>query len=154
MYQVFLKIMSGGVLPNLDIRNKSGILTPLIVSPAERPFPKMKNVHLRIPVTNGVFAVAQPVKRPPMALLSQTEEKLYQLLIADTTGTVAGAVLGAFIKDNGDLRRCLDMRRVNQAIFERKHGMLHTSESFMTRIKSCNLFGCLNFKDASHQVSY
>ncbi|XP_055586012.1 uncharacterized protein K02A2.6-like [Uranotaenia lowii] len=127
-----------------------------VVSFEKRPFPKMKNVLLRIPVNSNVNPVAQRVRRPPVALLSRIEEKIAQLLANDIIEPVEGGAtwvspLVTILKDNGDLRLCVDMRRANQAII-REHYMMPTFEDFLPRLKSANFFSRLDIKDAFHQI--
>lgn len=123
----------------------------------KRVFPKMKNVQLRIPVDTSIVPVAQRVRRPPIALLTRIEEKLSQLLATDIIEPVTGAApwvspLVTIVKDNGDLRLCVDMRRANQAI-QREHHMMPTFEDFLPRLTSSRFFSRLDIKDAFHQVT-
>lgn len=123
----------------------------------KRQFPKMKNVRLRIPVDTSVVPVAQRARRPPIALLSRIEDKLSQLLATDIIEPVTGAALWVsplvtIVKDNGDLRLCVDMRRANQAI-QREHHMMPTFEDFLPRLTSSRFFSRLDIKDAFHQVN-
>lgn len=134
--------------PNLSVNN--------IVPVGTRPFPKMKNVQLSIPINRNVSPIVQRVRRPPIALLSRIEEKLNQLLVADIIEPVSGVApwvspLVTIVKDNGDLRLCVDMRRANQAIM-REHHMMPTFESFLPSLKSAKYFSRLDIKDAFHQV--
>ncbi|XP_055596046.1 uncharacterized protein LOC129746422 [Uranotaenia lowii] len=123
----------------------------------KRPFPKIKNVQVRIPVNVNIPPVVQRVRRPPIALLSRIEEKLEQLLTTDIIEPVSGpspwvSPLVTIVKDNGDLRLCVDMRRANQAIL-REHHMMPTFEDFLPLFKSSRYFSRLDIKDAFHQVS-
>lgn len=128
------------------------------VMPREkRPFPKMKNVKVRIPINRNIVPVTQRVRRPPIALLNKIEEKLDQLLAMDIIEPVSGPAqwvspLVIIVKDNGDLRLCVDMRRPNQAI-QREHHMMPTFEDFLPRFKSARFFSRLDIKDAFHQVN-
>lgn len=157
-------VIDGGSQPLLgkDTAKRLGVLkvglsVNNIVPAGNRPFPKMKNVQLSIPINRNVTPIAQRVRRPPIALLSRIEEKLNQLLVADIIEPVSGAApwvspLVTIVKDNGDLRLCVDMRRANQAIM-REHHMMPTFESFLPRLKSAKYFSRLDIKDAFHQVS-
>lgn len=138
-------VIDGGSQPLLgkDTAKRLGVLkigfqepnmsVNAIVPAGKRPFPKMRNVQLSIPINKNVTPIAQRVRRPPIALLSRIEEKLNQLLMADIIEPVSGAApwvspLVTIVKDNGDLRLCVDMRRANQAIL-REHHMMPTFES-------------------------
>ncbi|XP_058837773.1 uncharacterized protein LOC131693710 [Topomyia yanbarensis] len=141
----------------LTIGLSSSDTTINVLGPIEkRPFPKMKNVQLRLPVDTSVVPVAQRVRRPPIALLTRIEDKLFQLVATDIIEPVTGAVpwvspLVTIVKDNGDLRLCVDMRRANQAI-QREHHMMPTFEDFLPRLTSSRFFSRLDIKDAFHQV--
>lgn len=122
----------------------------------KRPFPKMRNIKLSIPVDKSTTPIVQRVRRPPIALLGRIEEKIMQFLTTDiiepvTGGTLWVSPLVTIVKDNGDLRLCVDMRRANQAIL-REHHMMPTFEDFLPRLKSSIYFSRLNIKDAFHQV--
>lgn len=161
-------VVDGGSQPLLgkDTAKRLGVLriglheptVNNIVPVGTRPFPKIKNVQLSIPINRNVSPIVQRVRRPPIALLSRIEEKLNQLLVADIIEPVSGAApwvspLVTIVKDNGDLRLCVDMRRANQAIM-REHHMMPTFESFLPRLKSAKYFSRLDIKDAFHQVRW
>lgn len=55
-----------------------------------RPFPKMKDIKLIVPVDESVTPVVQNVRRPPIALLTRVEEKLDQLLASEIIEPVKG----------------------------------------------------------------
>lgn len=140
---------------------KIGLIHPehsinAVVPVAKRPFPKMKNVQVRIPVNQDITPIVQRVRRPPIALLIRIEEKLDQLLATDIIEPVSGpspwvSPLVTIVKDNGDLRLCVDMRRPNQAI-QREHHVMPTFEDFLPLFKSSRFFSRLDIKDAFHQV--
>lgn len=55
-----------------------------------RPFPKIKDIKLIVPVDESVTHVVQNVRRPPIALLTRVEEKLDQLLASEIIEPVKG----------------------------------------------------------------
>lgn len=123
---------------------------------AKRPFPKMKNVQVKIPINPAITPIVQRVRRPPIALLSRIEDKLDQLLATDIIEPVTEpspwvSPLVTIVKDNGDLRLCVDMRRPNQAI-QREYHVMPTFEDFLPHFKSARFFSRLDIKDAFHQV--
>lgn len=78
------------------------------------PFPKIKGIKLKVAIDPEVTPIAQHARRPPVALLGQIEDKLKQLEAADIIEKVQGYSdwlfpLVIIIKDNGDLRLCVDM---------------------------------------------
>ncbi|XP_058836315.1 uncharacterized protein K02A2.6-like [Topomyia yanbarensis] len=122
----------------------------------ERPFPKVKGVKLCIPIDKTVPSVAQHARRPPLALLHRIEEKLNMLLTADIIEPVHEysqwvPPLVAIVKDNGDLRLCVDMRRANEAI-QRENHLMPTFDDFPPRLKKVKYFSRLDVKEAFHQI--
>lgn len=144
-----LRVLKIG-LPNPE--HSVNVVVPMI----KRSFPKMKNVQVRIPIDQDTTPVVQRARRPPIALLSRIEEKLEQLLATDIIEPVSGpspwvSPLVTIVKDNGDLRLCVDMRRPNQAI-QREYHVMPTFEDFLPHFKSAQFFSRLDIKDAFHQV--
>lgn len=108
----------------------------------KHPFPKVKGIKLRIPIDAAVVPVSQHARRPPLALLDKIEEKLESLLTADIIERVEEysqwvSPLVTIVKDNGDLRLCVDMRRANLAIKRETHFM-PTFEDFLPQLKKAN----------------
>lgn len=122
----------------------------------KHPFPKMKGIKLKIPIDEKVTPVTQHARRPPLALLDKIKDKLDSLLNADIIEPVEEysqwvSPLVAIVKDNGDLRLCVDMRRANLAIKREGH-LMPTFEDFLPRLKKARLFTRLDIKEAFHQV--
>ncbi|XP_065074757.1 uncharacterized protein LOC135698628 [Ochlerotatus camptorhynchus] len=89
-------------------------------------FPKIKGVLVEIPVNPDVKPVQQPYRRAPFALEDKIAEKLRYLQNQDIiervqqpSAWVSPIVL--VVKDNGEIRLCVDMRRANQALGKRTH---------------------------------
>lgn len=59
--------------------------------------------------------------------------------------------LVTIVKDTGDLRLCVDMRRANLAIKREAH-LMPTFEDFLPRLRNARVFSRLDIKDAFHQV--
>lgn len=55
------------------------------------------------------------------------------------------------VKDNGDLRLCVDMRQANRAI-KREHFVMPTVDDILPRMNAANFFTRLDVKDAFHQI--
>lgn len=123
---------------------------------AIQPFPKIEGVKVKIPIDPDVQPICQHPRRPPVALLSKIEEKIEYLLERDIIEPVEGGCewvspLVPIIKDNGELRLCVDMRRANAAILRERH-LMPTIEDFLPRFSSAKLFSRLDIKEAFHQV--
>ncbi|XP_062699139.1 uncharacterized protein K02A2.6-like isoform X2 [Aedes albopictus] len=127
-----------------------------IRSERKHPFPKVKGIKLIIPIDTTVTPVCQHVRRPPLALMDKIEEKLDSLLASDIIERVDEysawvSPLVTIVKDNGDLRLCVDMRRANLAINRETHFM-PTFEDFLPQLKKAKYFSRLDIKEAFHQV--
>ncbi|XP_058456768.1 uncharacterized protein K02A2.6-like [Malaya genurostris] len=121
-----------------------------------QPFPKIKGIHMKIPIDKSVLPVCQQPRRPPIALLTKIEEKINSLLATDIIEPVEGGCpwvspLVIVVKDNGDLRLCVDMRRANAAIVRERH-IMPTMEDFLPRFTFAKWFSRLDVTEAFHQV--
>lgn len=121
-----------------------------------KPFPSIKGVKVRIPIDAEVRPVIQPLRRVPVALQEKISGKIDELLALEIIESVNEpsawvSPLVPIVKDNGDLRLCVDMRRANEAIVRENHP-LPTMESFLPRLKSAQYFSRLDIKNAFHQL--
>lgn len=121
-----------------------------------KTFPKMKGIKLHIPVDRTVPPVIQPLRRCPIPLLEKVEQKLNELLEMDIIERVMKPTswvspLVPILKENGDLRLCIDMRRANQAI-QRLNHPLPVFEDLVSRFRNARFFTSLDIKQAFHQV--
>ncbi|XP_062538349.1 uncharacterized protein K02A2.6-like [Armigeres subalbatus] len=127
-----------------------------IINTGAHPFPKIKGIQVKIPIDESVPPVCQQPRRPPIALMVKIEDKINSLLANDIIETVEGGCqwvspLVTVVKDNGDLRLCVDMRRANAAIIRERH-IMPTIEDFLPRFTSSKWFSRLDVKEAFHQV--
>lgn len=116
----------------------------------------MKGVVIDLPINEEVPAVIQTVRRAPIALQRQIEDKLNELLELDIIEKVNKpskwvSPLVPIIKDNGDLRLCIDMRRANVAIMRENHP-LPVIDDFLPRLNNAKYFSRLDVKNAFHQL--
>lgn len=126
------------------------------VDTVKEPFPKMKGITLSLPIDRSVSPVIQPLRRCPIPLLQQVEVKLNELLQLDiiekvTQPTSWVSPLVPILKDNGELRLCVDMRRANQAI-QRLNHPLPIFDDMLPKFRNAKLFTTLDIKQAFHQV--
>lgn len=94
-------------------------------------------VKIRINIDETVTPVAQHVRRVPIALRRQVEDQLNRLLNSGIIEKVNGpspwvSPVVIVIKDNGDVRLCIDMRRANTAI-RREYHMIPTLDDLLAR---------------------
>ncbi|XP_062555577.1 uncharacterized protein LOC134220514 [Armigeres subalbatus] len=92
------------------------------------PFPKIKDVQVRIKMDPSAVPVFQPLRRIPIALEHAVNKKLDELLAKDIIEPKSGPAtwvspLVVAKKANGEIRLCVDLRRVNQAVIRDRHPM-------------------------------
>ncbi|XP_062563343.1 uncharacterized protein LOC134226528 [Armigeres subalbatus] len=120
-----------------------------------KPFPKIKGVLVEIPIDLNVKAVQQPYRRAPFALEDKIADKLQYLLNQDIIERVEESSpwvspIVPILKDNGEVRLCVDMRRANQAIVRETHPLPIVEEMF-GGITGATRFSKLDIKEAYHQ---
>lgn len=119
-------------------------------------FPKMKGILLEIPIDNTIQPVQQPYRRPPFAIESLIEQKLQWLLDQDVIEKVTQpspwvSPLVPVLKDSGEIRLCVDMRRANRAVLREKHP-LPVVDELLGSIHGAVLFSKVDIKEAYHQI--
>lgn len=119
-------------------------------------FPKIKDFQLVLPIDKNVTPVIQPLRRCPVPLLEQVKRKLDDLLAMGIIERVEKpsswvSPLVPILKDNGELRLCIDMRRANQAI-QRLNHPLPIFENILPMFNGAKFFTTLDIKQAFHQV--
>ncbi|XP_058817493.1 uncharacterized protein K02A2.6-like [Topomyia yanbarensis] len=122
----------------------------------KQPFPKIRDVVVEIPVDQNIQPVQQPYRRPPIALEEKIETKLKLLLNQEIIESVTGpspwvSPMVPVIKDNGDIRLCIDMRRANQAVIRESHP-LPLVDDLLGSVKGAVRFSKIDIKDAYHQI--
>lgn len=123
---------------------------------SEKAFPKMKGIAVTLPIDRTVPPVIQPLRRCPIPLLDKVKAKLEELLQMDIIERVVQPTswvspLVPILKENGDLRLCIDMRRANLAI-QRLNHPLPVFDDFLPRFRNAQYFTSLDIKQAFHQV--
>lgn len=123
---------------------------------AKTPFPCIRDVEVTLPINRSVPPVIQPLRRCPVPLLNKVKAKLDDLLRQDIVEKVEKPTswvspLVPILKDNGDLRLCIDMRRANQAI-QRLNHPLPVFEEILPRIRNARYFSLLDMKESYYHV--
>ncbi|XP_062557522.1 uncharacterized protein K02A2.6-like [Armigeres subalbatus] len=121
-----------------------------------KAFPKMKGIKLSLPIDRSVPPVIQPLRRCPIPLLQKVKSKLDELLEKDiiervTCPTSWVSPLVPILKENGELRLCVDMRRANLAV-QRLNHPLPIIDDFLPRFRNARFFTTLDIMQAFHQV--
>ena len=96
---------------------------------SSRQFPYIKGVKINNPVDRTVRPVAQRLRRLPLPTLEKVDKKLEELLEKDVIERVTEqshwvSPMVIVVKDNGDIRLCIDMRQLNKAILRESHPLL------------------------------
>ncbi|XP_063547649.1 uncharacterized protein K02A2.6-like [Cydia strobilella] len=121
-----------------------------------QPFAKLKDVLVEIPIDKNVLPVSQPYRRIPLPIEKKVENKIQDLLARDIIEEVNGpsrwvSPMVPIMKENGDLRLCVDMRRANTAILRENHP-LPCMDKLLPEIGKAKYFSKLDIKDAFHQL--
>ncbi|XP_037970244.2 uncharacterized protein K02A2.6-like [Plutella xylostella] len=119
-------------------------------------FPKFKDVLVTIPIDETVKPVIQPYRRIPIPLEEKVEMKLNELLKKDIIEVVKGpsnwiSPIVPVLKETGEIRLCVDMRRANAAI-QRENHPLPTMDELLPKVRDAKIFSKLDIKDAFHHI--
>ncbi|XP_055910452.1 uncharacterized protein K02A2.6-like [Eupeodes corollae] len=122
----------------------------------EKGFPKFKDVLVEIPIDDSVKPISQPYRRIPIPLEDKVDAKIKDLLNKDIIEEVLEpsnwvSPIVPVLKDNGDVRICVDMRRANTAI-KRENHPLPTMNELLPKVCDAKVFSKLDIKDAFHQI--
>ncbi|XP_062537721.1 uncharacterized protein K02A2.6-like [Armigeres subalbatus] len=116
------------------------------------PFPKIKDVQVHIQMDPNIVPVFQPLRRIPIPLEDAVNKKLDDLLARDIIEKKTGpatwvSLLLVANKANGEIRLCVDLRRVNQAVIRDRHPM-PVIEDVLAIVGRGNVWSTLDVKDA------
>nr|XP_026493651.1 uncharacterized protein K02A2.6-like [Vanessa tameamea] len=92
----------------------------------------------------------------PIPLEEKVNKKIEELIDRDIIEEVHGSSkwvspIVPVLKESGDIRLCVDMRRANTAILRENHP-LPTMDKLLPKIKDAKFFSKLDIKDAFHQL--
>ncbi|XP_062713858.1 uncharacterized protein K02A2.6-like [Aedes albopictus] len=121
-----------------------------------KPFSKISGVQVKIHTDPEIKPVFQPLRRVPIPLESAVKSKLEQLLARDIIEVKTGPTswvspLVVVGKANGDVRLCLDLRRVNEAVLRERHPMPVVDE-YLARLGKDMIRSKLDIREAFLQV--
>ncbi|XP_048482951.1 uncharacterized protein LOC125489811 [Plutella xylostella] len=122
----------------------------------QKPFPKFKDILVEIPIDKSVKPVMQPYRRIPIPIEKEIQDKINELLFADIIEEVHEpsswiSPIVPILKDNGEVRLCIDMRRANTAILKENHP-LPCMDHLLPKIRKAQYFSKLDIKNAFHQI--
>ncbi|XP_037028486.1 uncharacterized protein K02A2.6-like [Bradysia coprophila] len=115
----------------------------------------IKGISVEIPMKDNCKPVQQPYRRIPAPLEKAVDEKISKMLRQDIIEKVnVSKWISPLVitpKPNNDVRVCVDMRRVNEAV-AREHHPLPTIENFLPQLENAKFFSKLDIEQAFHQV--
>lgn len=119
-------------------------------------FPKFKGVTVQIPIDKTIKPVVQPYRRVPIPLEEKVTKKLEELKEADVIEEVDEpspwvSPMVPVLKEDGEVRICIDMRRANEAIIRENHP-LPTMNELLPNFRRAKFFSRLDIKNAFHQL--
>ncbi|XP_053686407.1 uncharacterized protein K02A2.6-like [Sabethes cyaneus] len=134
----------------LKIRNVVNLL--MSQNDTNMPFSKMADIQVHIKMNPNITPCFQPLRRIPIPMESAVNKKLDELLMRDIIEVKSGPAtwvspLVVAKKTNGDIRLCVDLRRVNQAVIRDRHPMPIIDDILM-RMGKGKLWSVLDIKDA------
>ena len=120
-------------------------------------FGKLTNYQVKIHVNKEVQPVVQTSRKVPFALRDRVDMKLTELVdldiieqVSDTpTSWVSPMVV--IPKKGDDVRICIDMRRVNQAVI-RERFPIPTIDEVMLEMNGSSVFSKLDLRMGYHQI--
>jgi hypothetical protein len=119
-------------------------------------FGKLKGRQVKLSVNPQVKPKAQPVRRTPFGLREKVEKKMQELIDKDIiepvekpTEWVSPVVIVP--KAKGDIRVCVHMREVNEAVLRERHP-IPTIEELLQDMAGSKIFTKLDLKLGYHQL--
>lgn len=119
-----------------------------------KPFNKIRNVTVDIPIDAKVSPVQQPYRRVPVPLEKRVEAKVDELL---SQGIIEKVEISNWISPlvvvpkGDDVRICVDMKKANEAV-ARENYPLPTIDDFLPTLGMAKMFSKFDIKAAYHQV--
>ncbi|XP_062568299.1 uncharacterized protein K02A2.6-like [Saccostrea cucullata] len=117
---------------------------------------KLENFQLEIHVDKTVTPVAQPLRRLPFNVRKSVHKKLEELEKMDiiekvNSPTAWVSPLVVVPKKNGEIRICVDMRRVNTAV-QRERYPIPTVDEMLEDMNGSTVFSKLDLRWGYHQI--
>ena len=117
---------------------------------------EFKGEPVRIHIDESVRPVAQPHRRIPFHVRKQVEDKLRQLENEDIieraegpTPWVSRIVVVPKPSKPNEIRICVDMRSLNQAIIRERH-VIPTNDDVVSDLSGCKVFSKIDLNQGYH----
>lgn len=156
---------TGKVLIGLDTATQMKIIkidynvNSVVGSETKKPFGKIKDAIIEIPIKENVKAIQQPYRRIPAPLEKLVNDKIDELWQSDiiekieTSNWISPLVVVPKPDNPEEVRICVDMKRANEAVARENHP-LPTIDDFLTELGSAKVFSKLDVQQAFHQVDF
>ena len=117
---------------------------------------KLKSKQVTLHVDPKLKLVAQPLRRTPFNFQEKVEQKIQDLLDCDIIEDVDGPTpwvnsVVIIPKEDGDIRLCIGMRRVNEAILRGRYP-IPTVDELLHSMNGSKFFRKLDLKWGYHQL--
>ncbi len=113
---------------------------------------------VKVHVDESIKPIAQPHRRIPFHVRKKVEEKLLELQEADIiepaegpTPWISPIVIVPKPNNPDEIRICIDMRAVNQAIIRERH-VIPTIDDIVADLNGCKVFSKIDLKQGYHQI--
>ncbi|XP_043471652.1 uncharacterized protein K02A2.6-like [Leptopilina heterotoma] len=122
----------------------------------EVQLPKFKGVTLEFSIDETITPVRQPYRRIPIPLETKVNNKIDELVEMDVIEPVTKpckwvSPMVPILKENGDVRICVDMRCPNKAIIRKNHP-IPTMHQLLPKFRKATVFSKLDISNAFHQI--
>lgn len=122
----------------------------------EVQLPKFKGVTLEFSIDETITPVCQPYRRIPIPLETKVNNKIDELVKMDVIEPVTKpckwvSPMVPILKENGDVRICVDMRCPNKAIIRKNHP-IPTMHQLLPKFRKATVFSKLDISNAFHQI--
>lgn len=119
-------------------------------------FGKLQGREVKLTVDPEVKPVAQPLRRTPFGLREKVAKKIQELVDKDIIEPVEKPTpwvspLVIVPKPNNDIRLCVDLRRVNEAVLRERHP-IPTVDEILQDMSESRVFSKLDLKMGYHQL--
>lgn len=114
-------------------------------------FPKFKDVLVDLLIDPSIKPVCQLYRRIPIPLEAKVNNKIKELIEEVNEPSRWVSPMVPVLKENGEIRICIDMRRANAAIIRENHP-LPTMDQLLPKIRGAKLFSKLDVKNAFYQI--
>jgi hypothetical protein len=118
---------------------------------------KLRDRQVQLAIDPKARPIAQPLRRTPFALRAKVEEKIKELIESDVIEEATepsewvSPVVIVPKPNQKDIRMCIDMCRVNQAILRHRHP-IPTVEEILQDLTGGKIFSKLDLKYGYHQL--